>query len=72
MLPEWAEEMTEEQLTAYLLDGNDGCVDDYPEHDWTPGSGECRRCGADLSSWEATDDDRMSDPHDRRPHPDGE
>jgi ribosomal protein L37E len=23
----------------------------HEEHDWAPGDPECRRCGADLSSW---------------------
>ena len=30
---------------------DDWCDDVYPEHDWTPGDLECRRCGADLSTW---------------------
>lgn len=29
----------------------EGCAYPYPEHDWTPGDLECRRCGADLSQW---------------------
>jgi len=36
-------------------DDEDVCVDgdgnEYPEHDWTPGDLECRRCQADLSEW---------------------
>jgi hypothetical protein len=50
----------------------DGCADGYPEHDWTPGDSECRRCGADLAEWSEPLDDRMSGPDDDRPHPDGE
>lgn len=33
----------------------DGCVPPYPEHDWTPGDLECRRCGADLSAWDVNE-----------------
>jgi hypothetical protein len=38
----------------------DACVDGFglvwPEHDWTPGDTECRRCQADLSQWNDPDD----------------
>jgi hypothetical protein len=41
--------------TDYQPDDLDSCVDgdgtEWPEHDWTPGDAECRRCGADLNEW---------------------
>jgi hypothetical protein len=33
--------------------------EENPEHEWTPGDIECRRCGADLSAWNDDDSDAL-------------
>lgn len=32
------------------------CDIDHPEHEWKPGDLECRRCGADLSEWDESEE----------------
>lgn len=44
----------------------EGCTYPYPEHEWTPGDIECRRCGADLAEWSEDSDQIVAALHEDR------